>query len=405
MRFGFTSRNRLIYLGVATVLVYCAWLGGPYLRSIVTRDAAVTTWITETSSPIAGLVDPNPLYPGQRVGADGIILKVSNPRADRTPLVRAEAELDRATARVTALAHLAAATTQIISERAAVAARYAQLYKQDVDADLAGAGSILLLTQQRVGLERNQAGRLASLSRTGNASQSAADAATGGLTEQARTLTTIETSIARAKLHREAADAGIFMLDDRTDGGDAQRSLSDARLELARIEADLAIAEADEAAARQVADAARQDYDRRANAGVQAPPGALVWSLLTGPGAAVEPGMPVATWLDCKLLLVDVPASDVEIALLETGSPAEIVLEGERRARHGKVILLRGSAATIGPHDLAAIAKGRHRGIGQALVQLEPSAADSEACPIGHAAYVDFPGLGLIDVVIARLRL
>jgi len=405
MRLAISSRDRLIYLGVATVLVYCAWIGAPYIRSIVTRDAAVTTWITETSSPIAGLVDLHLLYPGQRAGADGIILKIGNPRADRTALTRAEADLDRATARVTALAHLAAATAQIIDERAAVAVRYAQLYKQDVEAELAGARNVLLLTQQRVGLERNQAGRLASLSRTGNASQSAADAATGGLTEQARSLTTMETSITRAKLHREAADAGIFMLDDRTDGGDAQRSLSDARLELARIEADLAIAEADEAAARQVADAARQDYDRRANAGVQAPAGALVWSLLTGPGAAVEPGVPVATWLDCKLLLVDVPASDVEIALLKIGSAAEIVLEGERRARNGRVILLRGSAATIGPHDLAAIAKGRRPGIGQALVQLEPNAADGEACPIGHAAYVDFPGLGLIDVVIARLRL
>src|SRR5262245_36862632 len=86
MRFGFASRDRLIYLGIATVVVYGAWLGAPYLRSIVTRDAAVTTWITVTSSPIAGLVDLNPLYPGQRVGADGIILKISNPRADRAPL-------------------------------------------------------------------------------------------------------------------------------------------------------------------------------------------------------------------------------------------------------------------------------------------------------------------------------
>src|SRR5689334_1509161 len=75
MRSACASRARLLYLGLATVLVYSAWLGAPYLHSIVTRDAAVTTWITETSSPIAGLVGPNPLYPGQRVGADGIILK------------------------------------------------------------------------------------------------------------------------------------------------------------------------------------------------------------------------------------------------------------------------------------------------------------------------------------------
>src|SRR5262249_44985277 len=170
---------RLVYLGIAVVVIYCAWIGAPYIRSIVTRNSAVTTWITETSSPIAGLVDLNPLYPGQRVGSDGIILKVSNPRADQTAMTRAAADLDRATARVASLTQLAAAMTEIVNQRAAVAARFAELFKQDVDADLAGAGGILSLTQQRVDLERSLAGRIATLSRTGHASQSAADVASG----------------------------------------------------------------------------------------------------------------------------------------------------------------------------------------------------------------------------------
>jgi len=39
------------------------------------------------------------------------------------------------------------------------------------------------------------------------------------------------------------------------------------------------------------------------------------------------------------------------------------------------------------------------------LVKLEPSAADIEACPLGAAAYVDFPAIGILDVLRARLRL
>jgi hypothetical protein len=39
------------------------------------------------------------------------------------------------------------------------------------------------------------------------------------------------------------------------------------------------------------------------------------------------------------------------------------------------------------------------------LVQLEPTPADIEACPIGQAAYVDFPQVGLIAILRARLRL
>ena len=115
--------------------------------------------------------------------------------------------------------------------------------------------------------------------------------------------------------------------------------------------------------------------------------------------------MPVASWVDCHVLLVDVPVSDVELALLRKGAAADIVVEGAPAHRHGTVALLRGSAATIGSVDLAAIAKGRRPGIGQALVTLEPSDADLETCPIGHAAYVDFPDIGMLDILRARLRL
>ena len=112
---------------------------------------------------------------------------------------------------------------------------------------------------------------------------------------------------------------------------------------------------------------------------VKAPPDAYVWSLIAGPGDFVRAGAPVATWVDCGFMLVDVPVSDVELALLETDAPARVVIEGDHKVRVGKVYLTRGAAATIGADDLAALAKGRHPGVGQVLVKLEPSAAD-----IGH---------------------
>jgi multidrug resistance efflux pump len=138
---------------------------------------------------------------------------------------------------------------------------------------------------------------------------------------------------------------------------------------------------------------------------VKAPPDAYVWSLIAGPGDFVRAGAPVATWVDCGFMLVDVPVSDVELALLDTDAPARVIIEGDHQVRLGKVYLTRGAAATVGADDLAALAKGRHPGVGQVLVKLEPSAADVEACPIGAAAYVDFPAIGILDVLRARLRL
>jgi hypothetical protein len=84
---------------------------------------------------------------------------------------------------------------------------------------------------------------------------------------------------------------------------------------------------------------------------------------------------------------------------------AEIILEGERTPRTGTVFLTRGSASTIGGTDIAAIAKGRERGVAQALLRLETLPEDREDCRVGRAAYVWFPELGFFDILRARLRL
>lgn len=67
--------------------------------------------------------------------------------------------------------------------------------------------------------------------------------------------------------------------------------------------------------------------------------------------------------------------------------------------------MTRGSAATLGREDLAAIAKGRQAKGAQVLLDISHEAETFNSCPVGRAAYVNFPDIGLIDVVRARLRL
>ena len=129
-----------------------------------------------------------------------------------------------------------------------------------------------------------------------------------------------------------------------------------------------------------------------------------MWSHTAGAGANVTTGTAVASWIDCRILLVDAPVSDVELALLRPGAPADVVLEGERRARHGTIALMRGAAGILGSADLAAVAKGRRAGDGQALVTLTPESDDAQRCPVGRAAFVDFPDVSVLDIARARLR-
>src|SRR5207248_1753452 len=79
-------------IALAALIIYIGWIGGPYLRSVILRDAAVTSWINPAPAPIVGYVGPRPLYPGERVGAEGRIAVIEDPLADRSALARAEAD-------------------------------------------------------------------------------------------------------------------------------------------------------------------------------------------------------------------------------------------------------------------------------------------------------------------------
>jgi multidrug resistance efflux pump len=85
---------------------YTAWIGAPYFRSVVVRDAAVTTWINATASPIDGFVGDKPLHVGDSVGKGGLIATIDNRLAVKTPVVKAEAEVDKAKQRLRGLQEL-----------------------------------------------------------------------------------------------------------------------------------------------------------------------------------------------------------------------------------------------------------------------------------------------------------
>ena len=292
-----------------------------------------------------------------------------------------------------------------VDARTTVAQAYAETFTQDLDTRIKAASGSLSVTSERLALERRQSDRLAKLAASGHGSQSAADAEAQLVLDLQKTVAGLQSELDRSTQRRSAAEKGTFLLDDGTDAAVASRALEDARLALHQAKLDLALDEVDVQLARNILPAARQAYDKALSAPVAAPPGALVWSLIAAPGAAVQPGAPVASWVDCGLMMVDAPVSDVELAVLPEGAQADVVLEGENRVRHGTVLVTRGAAATIGKADLAALAKGRYQGVGQALIKLESSPGDIKACPIGHAAHVDFPGVSLLDVLRARLRL
>jgi hypothetical protein len=208
-----------------------------------------------------------------------------------------------------------------------------------------------------------------------------------------------------ARVRRRAADSSVFITAEGEDPAWVRGWRLELKIEKKKTRLELRQAQAELTLATMALAAATQDFHQLSQGAVSVPPGSVIWSERVAPGATVRAGNPVAEWLDCSILLVDVPVADAEVPLIKPGMQAEVVLEGEPLSRTASVLLTRGSASTLGRDDLAALAKGRREGVAQVLLELPHEPADFQDCPVGRAAYVDFPQIGLIDVIRARLRL
>jgi multidrug resistance efflux pump len=382
-------------------VAYAGWLFAPYLTSVLFRDAAVTTWINVATAPIRGNLDGPPPAVGQRLGPDGRIATVRNLQADPSEMERSAAVVARAEANVAQLQAYLARMQGLAEQWQKRTADYADTFKKNLD----GARDELAYITERLALERAVAERKQALARHGNASQTDADDAMAEVMELERMRAEREKAIAHARERWQAADRGVFLASDGRSPEWAFQSDDQVLLELAQAARALADAQAELAEARIAAAAAREAFELISASPITAPPGSLVWSVLAGPGTAVEAGTPVAEWIDCDVILVDVPASDVEVRLLRKGMLADVVLEGETQVRQGRVLLTRGAASILGSAELAAVAKGHGDGRGQVILSLEGTLEDSRDCPIGVAAWVDFPEIDVIDELRARLRL
>ncbi|MEQ8653013.1 MAG: HlyD family efflux transporter periplasmic adaptor subunit [Kiloniellales bacterium] len=400
------SKGRYVTWAVAIgLVVYVGWMLGPYLRSTLVRDAAVTTWIHVATSPIYGEVGRILPKPGDEIADEGHIVQVRNAKADSSGVDTASAEVEAAASRVKAASSLLAELKRFREERQRQFEIYRDVYLTELDVELRGTRLRLQRGQTELETLARLAARKEKLAKSGSAAQSDLDEARTRMLTLERLLAGLAEEESKRVARHEAALTGIIVLDDGSDPEWGERSLHELDSDIAHAQYRLAEAKANLRNAKAQAAAEAENFENLTQGHVKAPAGAVLWSTIVGEGAAVDIGTPVASWIDCDLLLVDVPVADAEVPLLKPGTEAKVIFEGDARSHNAFVYLTRGSASTIKEDDLAALAKGREAGVAQALLLLEMDRDHEEHCPVGHAAYVDFPDIGLIDVIRARLRI
>jgi len=398
--------GRWIYLvGILAFLAYAGWIMGPYLRSIIVRDATVTTWLNWSAAPIEGIVAWQPVGVDRKAGADGVIARIENPHLSRHSAEEHEIRMQLARARVRELGAFLEEIKALDEERAELKGHYAQTFRAQLDAEIASLARKIEVNSDRLELMRKIAARKDTLAGKGIVSDIVADEDAIRVSNLEFDLAELQERLDQSRVRRAAADEGVFIALDGEDPPWVRGSRMELKLEKKRTRLELRQAQAELKQARVDVEAALGDLARLSEAIIRVPPGSIVWSEPVAEGATVVSGQTVAAWLDCSVLMIDVPVADAEVSLIGPGMAAEVILEGDTEIRNASVLMTRGSASTLGRDDLAAVAKGRSDGVAQVLLDFSHEHGSFEECPVGRAAYVDFLDIGLIEVIRARLRL
>ena len=396
--------SRTVKLGaLAALVVYALVMLWPYLAATLVRDAAITAWMNLATAPIHGRVMARLPMLGSQVGPDGIILELINEQIDPGLVPRADAALDAARSRTRAAKAYLEGVQEIDRDRRDLMKLYAGQYRAQLDAEIVQREARVAALKLKATLAAQVAERMRNITDSGYRSKDYRDDGAIRLAEAEADLTAERMALDQVKRRRAASDEGVFILPDGTSPIWAYDQRQDAKTEIKKARLALEQAEAAEDEAEQALMATRENYKVQSRAGVKAPPGSTIRSLIIGEGSFVGPGGPVARWIDCTEIMVDAPVSDAALPLIPMGSKAEVIIEGENRWRTATVTNIRGAAETITVADLAAVAKGRGQGDGQVLLMLHAERSEFASCPVGQAAYVHFPSAGIVAVLLARL--
>jgi hypothetical protein len=365
----------------------------------------VTAWNNVATAPIRGRTPAKLPLPGAEVGPDGVILEITNDLLDPGGVKVAEANLAGAQSRLAAAKAYLEGVQEIDNDRRALRGLHAANYRADLEAEIGVMQAKVALRKTKVAAATQVAERTKSVSDSGYRSKDYRDEAAIRLAEAEADLAADRMVLEQLQRRRVAADQGIFIASDGSSLNWANDGRQDAKTEIKRARFAFEQAQAAMDEAGHMLGAAREAFRLQSKAAVRAPAGATIRSTIVGADASVEIGSAVATWIDCRELYVDAPVSDAALPLIALDSEAEVIVEGESRWRKARVTSIRGGAETIGPADIAAVAKGRGRGDGQVLLRLEAPPGDFHGCPVGLAAYVHFPTAALFAVPMARLGL
>lgn len=400
-------RRRRTLLRVAAIVVFVAGLGVVVtyhpLYNVFYRDAVLTTWANVATAPISGTIEALDARPGYRAEKATSVVRIVNAAIDRSDVIRAEAAVEQAVARLAELSAYDGRIAALSGEWQERRKHYADGFRRDLDLKAQELGRRVALLQERTTLAEAAFRRKGTLRLSGNASQADEDAAISSHRDLQASLADTSKELERARHRLDLANRGIFLQEDGKEPEWSWRSIDEIRLEAARTIRAVRDAQQDLKTANDNLVKERHNLAAASEASVTLPAGATVWSAQATAGAFSQRGERLFTWIDCSQMLVDVPATETTAVLVKEGAAARVTLEGQDDPLRGTVIMSRAASSRLTKGELISV-RGWRETAAQILVRLDPDQSPKD-CPIGRRAFVRFPDLGILQFVRAYLTM
>lgn len=371
-----------------SLVVMMGWEPLQTLLQPASVEAVVNARLVTLKSPIAGEIMATRLpQPGDIIDHGSLLLRVDNPRTDRTRLD----DLSRALVQAQSeRAILAERRKWTVSRRAALLlqvkafadARVLELTakKDELNSELAVA--IARNTEAQSALVRAQFLAARSSISQVDLERSQRDAAvTAALVEVARN------RIANVSIELEALKAGTFVGDSYNDRPSTAQMADDLAVRLSDLAAEIKALEARE---KNLASDLTEEEKRFAYLSrfdLTVPVNGRVWEIMTAPGEQVAAGQDLVKLLDCSGAVVTASVSESVYNHLRVGMTARFRLRDNSNNYLGEVVNLTGVA---GPAANLAIEPSTLRKEPYRVMVAVPELKAGPSCNIGRTGRVYF---------------
>lgn len=378
----------------------------PHARSLVLRNAVTTAYLSVVRAPISGQILEISVKDGSVTQEGEPLVTIRNDQVDRGGVARLEVLRDSLREEVAQL------RGQLDSVRTLAETRNLE-YLSNVSSVTQDLVSQLQTVRDRVKARsaalREAEGNLQRVRQLfDNGLLSASDVETAEAVYENAQAEYSASDLERVRLAErlDETERGVFQVDIPEGVLLTRQAAQELQLEVLKLERALAESEANLEATTAEASAARAAYDAQANVEVTLPAGKTIWNVHASAGTWTTEGTSLIHFVDCSRLMVDIAVDDATLELIEPGHPIRVRLFGSFTYRSGKIVLVRGSGATVDPLDLAAEVQDRGTRSGQVLALLDPSELSGKpesSCGIGRTAYAEFEDINLFELLILPL--